>query len=68
MSRCLLTRDQVLESRQLAWVDDRSKQYFFDGVTLWRGQAMAIPVPPESAPSEGWHHQRDCQCAFCRRT
>lgn len=68
MSRRLLTRDQVLQSGQAAWVDHQSKQYFFDGVTLWRGCAMATPVPVESAPSDGWHHQRDCQCACCRRT
>ena len=67
MTRALLTRDQVLACERPAWVEEQSRQYFYDGVSLWEGTATATEILPENAPHAGWHHQRDCECAFCRR-
>ena len=40
--RALLTCDQVLACERPAWVEEQSRQYFYDGVYLWEGTASAV--------------------------
>ncbi len=67
MSRSTLTRDEVLESQRPAWVDRGTGQFFYDGVSMWRGTDEKATVAAEETPGVGWWHQRECCCGTCRR-
>jgi hypothetical protein len=67
MSRAALSRDEVLQSQQSAWVEADSVQYFYDGAAMWRSGDPGTPVAADEAPLHGWRHPRACHCPLCRK-